>query len=49
MGLFIKHSIFSNNKYLDALFPRYILSNACEKGDIHVVKLLIDNGEMLIL
>lgn len=42
--LLLKNGAAVNNKYLDALFPRYILSNACEKGDIHVVKLLIDNG-----
>lgn len=42
--LLLKNGAAVNNKYLDALFPRYILSNACEQGDIHVVKLLIDNG-----
>lgn len=42
--LLLKNGAAVNNKYLDALFPRYILSNACEKGDIHMVKLLIDNG-----
>ncbi len=42
--LLIEHGAALNNKYIDNIRPEYLLINACKKGDINVLKLLVSNG-----